>query len=145
MTEATASESPGPTEEIRLDVDGHTYWLRPWSQRDGARWLFRLLKVASSAIAVGAVTRGTELEVIGSSLGAIDDDMFEEFAKVVYRQTDVEIDRGKRVELEKVVAVHLRGRHHVLMALIQAHIKREFGGFFGKVPALLGDRAKTGS
>ena len=59
----------GTLENRRITVDDATYELRPWSYRDGRRWLYRLVGVLASASGLQA----TESAAIGAVLASVDE------------------------------------------------------------------------
>ena len=125
-------------ENQRITVDGATYELRPWSYKDGRRWLYRLVGMLASASGVTA----TESAAIGAVLAGVDEATFEAFADTCEKYTDL-VTRGddgsERVQaLNKVASVHMRGRYVDMVVLMRAHIEAQFADFFGRVGELLG-------
>jgi hypothetical protein len=120
-------------EDRRLDVDGTTYRLRPWSYKDGRRWLFRLVTIAASARASASVS---EMAAVGKLLEELDERTFEELCDTCERYTDVvSMDGGREglVPLTKIVATHMPGRYVDLGMLLRAHLEAEFAPFFSRV------------
>ena len=131
-------------ENQRIMIDETTYELRPWSYKDGRRWLYRLVGLLASASGVQA----SESAAIGVVIASVDEETFEAFADTCEKYTDL-VSRGddgtERVQpLSKVASVHMRGRYVDMVVLMRAHIEAQFSDFFARVGELLGagDRAK---
>ena len=117
-------------EPTTVEIDSRVYQLRPWSYKDGRRWLYRLITMAAGATGGG-------LNAVAHMLGRFSEKTFEEFCDTCVKYTDlVEVDEdGNRavVQLTKVAAIKLRGRHLDLAKLIRAHIEAEYSDFFSRL------------
>ncbi len=125
-------------ENRRITIDDTTYELRPWSYKDGRRWLYRLVGLLASASGVQA----SEPAAIGAVIASVDEQTFEAFADTCEKYTDL-VSRGEdgaeRVQpLSKVASVHMRGRYVDMVVLMRAHIEGQFSDFFARVGELLG-------
>ncbi len=129
-----------PTEKARVEIDGTTYILKPWGYEDGTRWAFRLSRLGATAL--GAHPSNTA--AIAALLGEITEEDFVALRNVVMKHTEIEVtddhERTKPVALDP--QVNLKGRLHVVAALMKAHLEREFAPFFSRLGELLGDGAE---
>jgi hypothetical protein len=118
----------------RLEIEGRTYELRPWTPADGEPMSFRLLKIA---VGVG----GAEDDV-NSVLARVTEKDFADLRDLVVRYTDIVTrDPSTGEELVRPLARHreeLAGRYQDLLALVVAHLQHEFGPFFSSLPTVLG-------
>lgn len=134
MRETSMHEHP------RITVDGSTYALRPWSYKDGRRWLYRLVGVLASA--THGLGGGTEAAAIGAVLASVDEPTFEAFADTCEKYTDLIVhdeEGNERVQpLAKVASAHMRGRYVDMVAIMRAHVEAQYADFFSRVGELLG-------
>ena len=135
-------------ENQRITIDETTYELRPWSYKDGRRWLYRLVGLLASASAHdGRQGQASESAAIGAVIASVDEETFEAFADTCEKYTDLVSrgeDGGERVQaLSKVASVHMRGRYVDMVVLMRAHIEAQFSDFFARVGELLGAGADS--
>lgn len=135
---------------MRIEIDGATYELAPWSLEDGRRWLFRLARILAPVLtSSGVVSSKSDAErnaaaaaAIGVALETIDDATFLAFADTIERYTSL-VTRNERGEelingLTSIRTVYMRGRYYELLELGRAHLQREYADFFGRLVRQLG-------
>lgn len=127
----------------RITVGDTTYELRPWSYEDGSRWLFRL----SSMVIPAAGVEGEAASMAGLALvlqGANVEDFVdlrktcEQYTSVVFQKDGAE----NVVPLASVLTTHMRGRYLDMLAIMKAHLMREYADFFAGLAGVLGGPAK---
>lgn len=121
-------------DRTRITVGETVYELRPWSYKDGRRWLYRLTSMATAA------GEDSDAKTVSVMLDRLGEDRFEELCSTVEKYTDVvSMSEGReaRVPLSQIAATHLPRRHLDLAKLLRAHLEEEFGDFFARLPEVL--------
>lgn len=112
----------------RVTIDGTEYRLRPWDYVDAQLWAFRLAGLLLKS--------GSGAGNLGAALAALSEPMWTAYCALVAKYTDVigQAEGGGEtvVPLDKVSAVHMRGRLATLVELANLHTVTEFRDFFAR-------------
>lgn len=127
-------------EERRIELDGDVYELRDWQVEDGLRWLFRLARLIAPMLGddPAALSQGA---MVGTALAGLTEAQFLEFLNLCIQHTMI-VGRDARgaetiLPFSGEANLALRRRYHVAIALAAAHGRRQYAGFFERLPALL--------
>jgi hypothetical protein len=122
----------------RIELDGQTYQLRPWADKDAKSWTRPL-----ASLFFHPTQTIWPLGTVGHAVANLDGPTWDALSTLVEKYTDVVSvdDKGEKVvPLANVAAVHMQGRLPTLIGLVSAHMEREFGPFFEELMRVLGAR-----
>ncbi len=125
-------------EPQRITVDDRTYQLRPWSHKDGRRWLYRLLAMGTKFAA--AAKESSDEAAVSVLVRELGEQTFEELCEVCIGYTDlVHMDGGREavLPLSEVAAVQMQRRYLDLAHIIRGHLRAEYAPFFSRIGEVL--------
>ena len=128
-------------EPTRVEIDGHTYQLRPWGWQDARQWGFRLFSLfVKNPGDKSSFTAGS----VGGALANLDASTYEAYCGLVEKYTDLVSEDGTAIRpLSTVASKHMCGRMPTWLHLLRLHTEREFGPFFDALRSVLGKAAET--